>query len=212
MTNTTMWTAESIHDHLLEQMLDRRIGIDDVLVETTLSAQFSVSRTPVREALGRIVDAGLLRRTPRGYRLPRWSQAEVLDLYQARIALESEAAGLAAERHHPLDLARLEHWIEQAAATSDTSAVLKSNGQWHATIRSACHNAALTTLLDRVSLQLRVAEANDTAAQDAELNDREHRAIIAALRSRDSDLARELMRAHLTRVRNLRTQQFARSE
>lgn len=210
LTRPDVWTSERIHDELVRRILDREIGHGDVLLETALSAEFGVSRTPVREAIQRILDAHLLERGSRGFRLTRWSPNEMLDLYQARIALESEAAALAAERHLPLDLARLEHLAETAAASGDDAEVLRINGQWHRELRNACHNSAIQELLTTVSLQLRVAEGNDLHATDPPRNDDDHREIIEALRTRNPDVARESMRSHLTRVRNLRTQQIAR--
>ena len=207
---TGPWTSERIHDELLRRILDREITHESVLLETELGAELGVSRTPIREAVSRLVEARLLERGTRGLRLVRSSPAEMLDLYQARIALEVEAAGLAAERHLPLDLARLEHLLELAGQTQDAAEALAVNAAWHRTLRSTCHNNALQELLERVSVRLRVAEGNDISAHDPAVNVEDHQAIIEAIRARDAERARTAMRHHLTRVRDLRTRAIAR--
>lgn len=204
------WNSERIYQELLRRILAREITHDSVLLETALGTEFGVSRTPVREAMSRLVESRLLERATRGFRLARWSASQMLDLYQARIALESEAAALAAERHLPLDFARLEHLLELAGKATDSDTMLAINGAWHEAVRQACHNDTIQDLLTTVSLRLRVAEGNDTQAHDPVENDADHQAVLDAMRSRDAAAAREAMRAHLTRVRDLRTKAIAR--
>lgn len=206
------WTSERIYDELLRRMLAEELTHETVLLETALSEEFRVSRTPVREAIARLVQLQLLERAQRGFRVSHWSPTQVLDLYQARIALESEAAGLAAERHRPLDLARLEHLAETAAQTSDHDQVRSINAAWHQTLRASCYNEALWDVLEIVGLRLRIGERSATSPHDPAENSQDHQAIIAALRARDTDAARAAMRTHLTRVRDLRTMAIAREE
>lgn len=78
------------------------------LHETQLSETYGASRTPIREALNWLAHDGLLERATRGFRVRSGTAEDVIEIYAARVALESEAAGAAAIRHTELDLARLE--------------------------------------------------------------------------------------------------------
>ena len=78
------------------------------LHETQLCESYGASRTPIREALNWLAHDGLLERAARGFRVRSGTPEDVIEIYAARVALESEAAGAAALRHSDLDLARLD--------------------------------------------------------------------------------------------------------
>src|ERR1700733_10681417 len=100
------------YQRIRREVLDGTFPPGALLLETTLSRRYNVSRTPVREALGLLAQDGLLQRTRRGFQVRTRSAEEILDLYDARIALESAAARLAAERRSELELLLLEELIE----------------------------------------------------------------------------------------------------
>ncbi len=181
-----------------------------VLLETTLSTRYGVSRTPVREALGRLAQDGLLERSRRGFTVRQRSPEENLEIYYARIALESTSAALAAERHTEFDLARLTHLLEQRRVVSEESDIGRLNRAWHAALRGAAHNRTIDELLDRLDGLLAVYRPGYTVQAEPDRDTVEHERVLDAVRERDADGAHRAMSAHLRHGRDLRIQAFLR--
>lgn len=181
-----------------------------VLLETTLSATYGVSRTPIREALNLLVHEGLLERAPRGFRVRSGTAEDVVEIYAARIALESEAAASAAARRTDLDLARLEQVHRECCSGTDPDATRAANFEFHQVLWAAAHNATITALLERLTTQLRIYDSGPPSNYgEPDVLDAEHESILGALRERDEDRARAEMRRHLERSRDQRIRMFA---
>lgn len=97
---------EVVFWHVLDQMAQERLLPGDILFETTLGAELDLSRTPVRNALARLVAEGVLESPPgkRGYRVPDLSPEDMREVFQMREILESKAAFLAAEEARKEDV------------------------------------------------------------------------------------------------------------
>lgn len=109
-TDRPFQAFEVVFWHVLDLMFDERILPGDILFETTLAQELGLSRTPVREALARLVAEGLLENPvgTRGYRVPELSVEDMQQVFQAREILESSAAALAAERARKPEVDELE--------------------------------------------------------------------------------------------------------
>ncbi len=183
-----------------------------LLLETALAARYGISRTPVREALVRLEQDGLLERAARGYRVCSGTAQDVLDIYEARVALESEAAAGAATRCTDLDLARLLHIHEVTGRLADPAEIRKLNGEWHVALWQASRNRTIFTLLTRLTAQLRIYDRSPhETTEDLSKTRQEHTQVLAAITARDPDAARAHLTRHLVRSRELRLAQFARS-
>lgn len=198
-------SAVSVHyERIRSEVLDGTFPPGTLLLETTLSRRYDISRTPVREALGLLAQDGLLERTRRGFLVRTRTAEEILDLYDARIALESTAARLAAERRSQLELDQLERLIEYRRAAADADAVAEANRQWHAILRSAAHSETIGSLLEQVGTQLAIYRPAFTMRSDANSEVNEHIRITMAIRVQDAEEARLAMIAHLEVGRELR--------
>jgi DNA-binding GntR family transcriptional regulator len=122
-------TAVDVYEHLRDDIVARRLDAGASLVETELADRYGTSRTPVREALRRLEQDGLLERGRRGLQVRAPSAAEILEIYEVRIDLEALAAALAAERHTPLDLVRLRSAAAnfEAAPVEDVAPMTAAN-------------------------------------------------------------------------------------
>lgn len=195
---------------LRQDVLDGAFPAGTLLQETALTSRYGVSRTPIREALARLEHDGLLERAVRGYRVRAGTAEDVLDIYEARIALETVAAAGAAARRSELELARLEALHAGAAESGDPADVRRVHAQWHEELWRAAHNATVRGVLVRITAQLRIYDRprveND---DDLRRNQHEHDAVMAALRAHDTEAARLAIGAHLERSRDLRLRAFA---
>ncbi len=179
------------------------------LREVSLAEHFGVSRTPVREALSRLHQEGLLERSGRGLRVPAVDPQKVVHTYDMRILLEQEAAGQAARSRDYSDLIRLQALLERdrALADPDDHTRIVTNLEFHAAIWSATGNSVLEDLLERLSTHLVHAPSSTLSVGDrwsASLD--EHEALTNAIEARDEPRARETMKIHMETARELRMQ------
>ncbi|MDX6742291.1 GntR family transcriptional regulator [Actinocorallia sp. A-T 12471] len=211
MSETSPATDRLAHYWRLRQdILDGAFPRDVPLLETALSARYGTSRAPVREALTLLEHDGLIERALRGYRIRAGRPEDIVEIYQARIALEAEAAGVAALRHTDLDLARLSRQHDLCCAAPDDAAARAGNFRFHEALWNAAHNTTITALLERLTTRLRIYDSGPPASYgDPALLNAEHERIMAALRARDPETARAEMRAHLQRSLDQRITTFA---
>jgi DNA-binding GntR family transcriptional regulator len=172
----------------------------DRLREEEVAQRLHVSRTPVREAFGRLIAKGLVEPAGgRGLVVRSLDTAGVLEVYAMREILEGAAARLAAQHASAPELDALRD-LEASfeAHAEDAREMARFNRLFHETIFRAARNryldAALQEMQDAIALlgttTFSVAQRPDTAA-------REHHAIIAAIAARDPDRAEQAARLHI---------------
>lgn len=103
-------SANEVMQRVVEMVVSGEILPREVLYETTLAAGVGLSRTPVREALARLVDEGFLEQTrgKRGYSVPPLTLNDMRNVYHARECIEQKIACLAAEKAIKSDVEELE--------------------------------------------------------------------------------------------------------
>lgn len=204
--------ALRVYEQLRETIVNGHYPAGELLVETALAAQFSVSRTPIREALRRLEQDGLVERGSRGMNVRSRSPEEILEIYEVRVTLEAAAARAAAARRTPLDLARLDQ-IHQAmldASTDDPDQLASTNRRFHEIVWSMSHNATLIDLLTRLHAHLiryRETTLSYPDRWDAVLS--EHHELIEAIKAGDRERAGEIAEAHMVAARNTRLMMYA---
>jgi len=178
------------------------------LAEKTLAAQIGVSRTPVREALGRLDGQGLvvLEHYRRGY-VAHFTVEDAQEILRLRAILEGHAAFRAATRITPAEIARLEDLaaeMERKFAAFGYEGYLDAfeslNAEFHAIIARAAQSPRLMRILES-SLELpavRLSDYHEANEPRTLRNHRQHREIIAALKAGNAAWAQLEMSAHLT--------------
>jgi DNA-binding GntR family transcriptional regulator len=195
-TNTQALAA---YNEIKKRILTGFFTASDRLREIEVANMLEMGRTPVREALKRIQDEGLLTHEPRrGLVVTTMDQQGVSELYAMREVLEGAAAGFAARHATDAEIANMEAILHEAADGADP---VELNLQFHQSIYSAAHNRHLirslqsltdtTYLLGRSTL---MTPARADIAMD------EHREIVAAIRSRDPNRATEVARKHINQA------------
>lgn len=197
---------ESVYKQLREFILDGEITPGDRLDERHLSAILGVSRTPIRDAMGRLATEGLIDYRPhQGNFIRVLTLKEFDDLYVVRVELECLAVRLAAERVTPEFLDRLAGIVddtERAVRENDLTALAHADQRMHRFIVESADNAALAASLDRIETLIRLGRS--LANRQPEIPDvtaRQRRALLHAFQESDVDAAMNAMREHIETVR-----------
>jgi DNA-binding GntR family transcriptional regulator len=181
------------------------------LVETALAEWCGVSRTPIREALRRLQQDGLIDRTDRGMTVRERSPEEILDIYDTRLVLEAMAGRVAADRRTAYDLRAMRLWLERGddVASDDNAAMVEANQAFHVAVWRASHNESLIDLLERLNLHL-ARYPGTTLGSPGRWSEarREHKALVDAIEARDADGAHDIAMKHFERARDIRLQLF----
>lgn len=163
---------EQVYHRLRDEILNGRVSPRERLTEPKLSKAFEVSRTPVREALSRLLSDGLVERTDFGYAVVVPSLEDLRNLYELRITLELRGISRAIENpqvRHDAALLRTElaRWDEMrdAVPDPDPSFVLRDEG-FHQVLSRASGNAQLTDALVTVNQKIRAVRMHDFVEED----------------------------------------------
>lgn len=207
---TSITGAELAYGILRSRIMSGELTPETNLRERAIADELGLSRTPVREALRRLSESGLVRVSPnRGATVVGWSAEQMEETYFLRAALESRGAGLAAELIDEATLSELGQLIEEMEAFVDSenveeiSRLGELNRQFHQAIIAASGSRQLITLVEAVSQAPMMVR--DNRAYGVEFRSRsnhQHRDILTALRSRDAMWAEVVMRSHILAARN----------
>jgi DNA-binding GntR family transcriptional regulator len=176
------------------------------LDERALSADFGVSRTPLREALAQLDQEGLVRIVPRrGIYIVRRTKAEVLEMITVWAALESMAARLATQVATDEELASLHGLVD----TFSSDAVAQKMGEYsdanirfHQAIIALSKCQLLAEMTDKLFFHVRAIRQRTIVEKDrAKRSIIDHTEIVAALESRDTEKAERLVREHTLKLR-----------
>ncbi len=205
-----MGTVGAAHRTLNEQAyltIKRRIICLDMppgmpFTEGQLAAELSLSKTPVREALGWLQREGLVELPARRrYRVAPVTLNDVRDWFSLRIILEDEAARLAASQG--METAQLQALTELSKIgynprdPASISEFLAANTRFHAIVARATGNRHLAAVLEQVLDQMeRLHYMGLMLMSRSDENVREHQEIVRAIVHGDADLAREAVNAH----------------
>ena len=182
---------------LLERILSGDYAPGDRLVETRIAQELGTSQAPVREALRELELLRFLESAPfRGTWVREVSDAELIEVFPIRAALEEVAAREAAKRLDG-DVAALEAEIDAMAKAEDVVAQAEHDTRFHELIVEASGNTRLFEMWSSLQVEARTtitAVATGLApAEAAEL----HRPILEALRSRNAKQAGKAIRSHV---------------
>ena len=202
--------GETVYLTLRARILSGELSAHTTLREQALAEELGVSRTPVREALRRLAEAGLVAFMPnRGATVVAWTIGEVRETYMVRAGLESRAAGLAAVRITPAELDTLAGLIEAmepfvtAADDAGVAHLARLNAEFHRVVVAASGSAQLMTLSSTVARVPLMKDAfRQRGVQFRARSNHQHRDILTALRSGDPDWAEVAMRSHILAARN----------
>lgn len=195
--------SEQAYARMREWILDRKISAGSPLLEGRIAVELGISRTPMREALGRLAGAGLLeRRDARSYSVRSIGTKEYFDCMRTRELLECEAIALAIKRICDADLKCLAAEVEALkAGRHDETTHWRFDDRFHLFIAKASGNTVLPRLIQQLRDDSRLFRLHSPLHRQKE-NHHEHGEIIRALKKKDVEGARGAMRAHLRSLQN----------
>jgi DNA-binding GntR family transcriptional regulator len=168
--------------------------------EVELARRLSVSRTPLRETLQRLVSEGFLVVQPnKGFFCRDLDPRQIYDLYELRRGLEAFSVRLACERASDKDLKELDRFLAQTANAPDDEnieRVLYYDENFHETIARFSGNGELLRSLKNINSRIYFVRWVAMSGQRA-TTQREHREILRALEARDEQRAADLMGEHI---------------
>lgn len=200
--------VEKAYAFIKESILTLKLRHRDRVATQELAERLGISRTPVREALARLEQEGLLVRDAGwGYVVPAVTTSEVLYLYRVREALEIEVIRETIDRVDEPLITVLTTLIERAEGHvrarrySDLQAV---NRQFYGLIAQTTGNALLQQMLRTISDRIRIVGAlviEQYTGRAAEVI-AENRRVLEALKARNGPQAEEAVREHIRRARD----------
>ncbi|MBY4225618.1 FadR family transcriptional regulator [Rhodococcus fascians] len=181
--------------------------------ETTLAPMFDVGRSTMREAIRQLAGRGILvTRQGSGVFVESLDEARtdwdrvlqrshITAVLEARLAIEGEAAALAATRRTPTDLDVIRRSLElRNTARADAVDLVEADMAFHRAIVVASHNDILLELFDSMAPRLRTAMIDMLKIKGAFGEDADHDAhthVVEAIAARDEHRAHTLTRTHL---------------
>lgn len=199
--------AERAYEELKGAVLANRLRPGDALSVPALAAQMGISRSPVREAVQRLIHDGLATHVAhRGAVVATVDIEDVRQLYVVREVMEGLAARLATERLDAARVAGLRELLERheavVASGIDERTHTEMDMAYHRLIREAAGNGHLTAALDTIQGKAHLAlHSLWRSPEGPRLAVEEHRRIFEAMTSGDPDAAERAAREHIRRLR-----------
>ncbi len=192
-----------VYDLLRDEILDLKLAPGSAIDEVALAARFGMSRTPIREALVRLVGEGLIETLPN--RSTMVSNIDFLGMhayFDALVLMYRVTTRLAAQNHRADDLVEIRaHQAAFSAAvrSQDALAMIATNAAFHSAIAASGRNAYYAGFFDRLLGEGRRMLRLYYQSYEDRLPPRfvdEHEEIIAAIEARDVAAADRLGTAH----------------
>jgi len=193
--------ADQVCEQIREMIVSGRFAMGTRLVEVQLAKRFGISRAPVREAMRRLVEDGLVDERPRiGATVREIGAVDVIDLYNVRLSLEATAIRLATRRRMATGTLRQQiALMAQAATRNDRTLVARHELEFHAEIARESGNALITQIFHNIEGRLLMAIALDNdSQQNLHAVAAEHEPLLAAIEQGDDLAAAAVMTAHIT--------------
>ncbi|KAI3596434.1 Transcriptional regulator, GntR family [Cupriavidus necator H850] len=206
-------TAGEMYGTLKERIIDGGFPPGMRLTEEGLALEFGTSRTPVREAMRLLVADGFLDFKPNsGTFVRQWTASEICEIFDLRLLLESEIAGLAAAHisgDEITELRVLQDAIEEQGvdlSEENLSRISVLNRDFHRVIGVASRNLRLVAMLNNaIEVPIVQRTFRRYGAMQLQRSFHHHRELIDAFAAHDGMWARSVMHCHINTARNAMT-------
>lgn len=199
--------VDSVYRILRDAICDGRLEPNRRLAQIPLAEHLGISRTPVRDALQRLAQEGLVRAVSfRGFVVSEFSARQVLDVYEIRMSLEPLAVRSAAPAFTALDIAKLILICDETQTTGvhDVPRLYDLNADFHRALIEPCRNRLAVRLLEQLwqmPSSLRVFHTQATLGTALKVSAKEHRGIVRAIQQgQDPQAIADLVYKHIAKA------------
>ncbi|HPI98133.1 MAG TPA: GntR family transcriptional regulator [Synergistales bacterium] len=196
-------SADHVYEELKNLIITKELRPGQRIPEISMARQLNVSRTPVREALRRLANEGLVDLIPNvGAQLASPTKQDIQDAFEMRTYLECMAVRKAVKRITPVQICMLEEQIlaeVKVFRERDLEKYLDVNRAFHMIIAEASGNTVLHEYLGNILSRTMVYMFFFESFFDFDTNPslEEHRQIVEALKARNEELVARIMEEHI---------------
>jgi DNA-binding GntR family transcriptional regulator len=199
--------TDVVYEQLRAAIVDLRIPPGEPLREADIAQGLSVSKTPVREALGRLEQDGLVELNSfRSAVVTRYTARDLQEIYELREIIEVAAARAAAESMSEKALADLGHVATECARLNDEGGgpeLVRLISEFDTVLFEEVRNRRIRAILDNLAAHLaRIGRLTTEIPGRIEASVHEHTQIYEAIKDRDPENAERFMRQHIRSVRD----------
>ena len=197
--------ADIVFEKIEDAILSGEFSRGDIITELKLCELLEVSRTPVREALTRLRQEGLIRESGKGAVVVGVDNNDIYDIYEVRMRIEGLAAAKCAEVITGEQLKKLGETLELQefyTAKNQPDSIKKLDSEFHEQIYSYCQSRTLESLLSELHRKVKRYRKTSVSKPERALEAvKEHREIFEAIAAHNASLAEELTAKHIKNAR-----------
>jgi DNA-binding GntR family transcriptional regulator len=201
--NQSSRSADRAYDAIKSMAITFALRPGERLNEVDLAKQLNVSRTPIREALNRLVIEGFLTtRLNKGFFVRSLDPNEAFSLYEFRSAVESAVVSIACDRATEEELQDIERFVHASKDTKDDVLainLLKLDEEFHERLARATHNEEFVRTIRGINGRIHFVRWVDMQNGRRAQTQNEHLQIVLAMKKRDAQRASQLMHDHISR-------------
>ncbi len=194
--------AESLYLAVKEMAIQFEFKPGERINEVELARQLGASRTPLREALNRLVAEGfLVLKQGRGFFCRDLKPREMFELYQFRAILEVAAVRLACEQATEQEVAELARFLDETGPDEggrSSEELVSLDEYFHEKVMALSRNMEMSRTLENINARIRYFRWVDMDSK-RQGTQHEHREVVRAIVARDAELAAHHMNAHIVR-------------
>lgn len=196
---------EMVYTHLEEEILTGKLASGEALGEISFAKKLGVSRTPIRGALHRLAEDGLVEISPnRGAVVVGINTDDLIDIYHIRMRLEGLASSLAAKRITEEELVKLSESVELSEfyiQKRDTEHLKELDTAFHSIIYKASGSRLLAKTLSELHRKIKsYRKLSLNVPGRLEKSVTEHREILMAIKEKNAEEADKLTSLHIERA------------
>ncbi|NRB15506.1 MAG: GntR family transcriptional regulator [Rhizobiales bacterium] len=196
-----------IADALRERILSGDMAEGETIRQEALATEYGVSRMPIREALKRLHDEGLVQLSNnRGTSVTKHSLREIGEIFDLRILIEVDLFRISIPNMTEEDFARCGKLLDEMETSYDADDVAnwgRLNYEYHAALYAAANRKLTNALLRKVSLQSdRYVRMHLSVMRQRETAKQEHRTLLDYALNKNIDAGQKLLTSHITRTKD----------
>jgi GntR family transcriptional regulator, rspAB operon transcriptional repressor len=195
-----------VYEELKVAIVELRLAPGNPLREATLAEQLGVSKTPVREAITRLEQEGLVETTSfKGAVVSDYSRQDLIEIYELRELLETAAVRIAAESMDDESRARLKRLADESQKLKKGNAARLATliSQFDDVLFDQVHNSRIKALIENLRAHLtRIGHLTEGIPGRIEASVDEHERIVEAIVANDPVVAEKHLRDHIRSVRD----------